>query len=164
MPSSSSNRVRFGLVLVTVIALAFWQSAHAQVVAFGAGNISGWNVAATQVMPAQLQSMLNANGYAVRVLNAGIHDNTTTDMRNRLDQDVPPGTKIVILDMTGGIYNDPIKGISPQQGKANLQAITAGLRARGITVIAVNFGDFPTAPRQPDGRHLTAEGDKYVAA
>ena len=95
--------------------------ANAQIVAFGASNISGWNVAASEAIPAQLQTMLRAKGYNVRVMNAGIFGNTTADMRNRMDSDIPEGTTIVILDTSGGLHNDAQKGISRAQGDANLR-------------------------------------------
>src|SRR5580658_4794267 len=139
-------------------------TASAQIVAFGAGNISGWNVAATDAMPARLQAMLNANGYTVRVVNAGIFNNTTADMRNRMDTDIPPGSKLVILDMGGDLFNESQKGIGPEQTNANLQAIQVRLNARGIAVIPVSTNDVPAIYRQRDGRHLTPEGYKYLAA
>jgi acyl-CoA thioesterase-1 len=152
------------VVLCGLIATLSWGAASAQIVAFGAGNISGWNVAATDAMPARLQAMLNANGYRVRVVNAGIFNNTTADMRNRLDTDIPSGTKLVILDMGGDLFNESQKGIGPEQTNANLQAIQARLNARGIAIIPVSTNDVPAIYRQRDGRHLTPEGHKYVAA
>src|SRR5450755_3880855 len=74
--------------------LAFGASAHAQIVALGASNISGWNVAASEAIPAQLQAMLRAKGYSVTVLNAGIYGNTTADLRARMDRDIPAATSI----------------------------------------------------------------------
>src|SRR3984957_14462808 len=91
---------------LAILLLALGGRAHAQIVAFGASNISGWNVAASEAIPAQLQAMLRAKGYSVTVLNAGVYGNTTVDMRNRMNLDIPSGTTIVILDTSGELLNN----------------------------------------------------------
>ena len=106
------------LAALVILLLALYGRAQAQIVAFGASNVSGWNVAASEAFSAQLQAMLRAKGYNVKVTNAGIYGNTTTDMLNRVDSDIPAGTTIVILDTRGGLYNDSRKSISPEQGDA----------------------------------------------
>jgi acyl-CoA thioesterase-1 len=143
--------------------LALCGAAHAQIVAFGASNISGWNVAASEATPAQLQSMLREKGYHVTVLNAGIYGNTTPEMRARMDSDIPDGTTIVILDMSGGPYNNARKSISREQGESDLAAIKARLQVRQIKVIAFSAADFPAQYHQQDGIHLTAEGHRLAA-
>jgi len=158
-PTGASMLACFAMLL-----LAFCGRTHAQIVAFGASNISGWNVAASEAIPAQLQTMLRAKGYNVRVLNAGIYGNTTADMRNRMDSDIPEGTSIVVLDTSGGLYNDAQKGISRAQGEADLAAIKARLADRHIKVISVSAADIPAQYHQQDGVHLTPEGHRLAAA
>jgi acyl-CoA thioesterase-1 len=154
----------FALALIVLALTMVSGAAQAQIVAFGASNVSGWNVAATDAFPAQLQAMLRAQGYQVRVRNAGIYGNTTADMRKRMETDIPPGTTIVLLDTSGDLYNDATKGISRAQGEADLDAIVARLTQRGIKIIRVDFADLPPEDRQKDGKHLTPEGHKRVAA
>jgi acyl-CoA thioesterase I len=154
---------RFGWALVVALA-TLWSTAQAQIVAFGASNVSGWNVAATAAFPAQLQDMLRQNGYGVRVVNAGIYGNTTADMLARLDRDIPTGTKIVVLDTSGGIFNDANKGIGRPQSDANMAAMEARLRARGITIIPASGTELAAAYHQPDGAHLTPEGHRVLAS
>ena len=161
-----SSAFRSKLIESAVIALLMVggaSSADAQIVAFGASNVSGWNVAASEAFAAQLQAMLREKGYNVRVLNRGIYGNTTTDMRNRMDADIPEGTTVVILDTSGGIYNDSLKGISREQGDADMAAIMARLKARGIKVFPMSGTDLPAQYHQQDGIHLTPEGHKLVA-
>ena len=158
---------RLSPFIASFLALAFSAlsiPADAQIVAFGASNVSGWNVAASDAFPAQLQAMLRAKGYHVTVLNAGVYGNTTADMRNRMDSDIPPGTTVVILDTSGEFFNNYTKGISREQGRADLAAIAAALRARGITVIPESTADMPARYRQEDGKHLTPEGHRLVAS
>lgn len=156
---------RLARALLAALAIA-WScaSAHAQIVAFGASNISGWNVGAAEAIPAQLQEMLRQAGYAVRVVNAGIYGNTTPEMLARLDRDVPAGTRIVVLDSSGGIFNDLYKGMSRQQADADMAQITARLRARGIAVVPVSGADLGPQYHQPDGVHLTPAGHRLAAS
>jgi acyl-CoA thioesterase-1 len=163
MPVSKPGRV-YRFAVSAVLLTGFCRPAHAQIVAFGASNVSGWNVAATEAFASQLQAMLREKGYNVRVLNKGIYGNTSTDMRNRVDSDVPEGTSIVILDTSGGIYNDKFKGISREQGDADMAAITARLKERGIKVFPMSAADLPAQYHQQDGVHLTPEGHKLIAS
>jgi acyl-CoA thioesterase-1 len=151
------------ILLLPVAVLALCGAAHAQIVAFGASNISGWNVAASETTPAQVQSMLREKGYHVTVLNAGIYGNTTPEMRARMDKDIPDGTTIVILDLSGGPYNNTRKGISREQGESDLAAIKARLEERQIKVIPFSAADVPAQYHQQDGIHLTPEGHRLVA-
>jgi len=150
--------------LACVLVLA-WSGAHAQIVAFGTSNVSGWNVAATAAFPAQLQDLLRAAGNSVSVVNAGVGGNTTADLLKRVDTDIPQGTKIVILDTIGGIFNDAKKGISRQQGDANMAAIEARLKGRGITINPVDVADLGSwSYYQSDQVHLTPEGHRLIAS
>jgi acyl-CoA thioesterase-1 len=147
-----------------ILLLGFGGTAHAQIVAFGASNISGWNVAASEAIPAQLQSMLREKGYRVTVRNAGIYGNTTTQMRARMDQDIPEGTTIVILDTSGGSYNDNRLGISREQAEADLAAIKARLAERQIKIIPISGTEVPPEYHQEDHIHLTPEGYHLAAS
>lgn len=149
---------------VLIAILAFAAKAHAQIVAFGASNMSGAHVAASAAIPAQLQLMLQEKGYAVTVLNAGVAGNTTADMRARIDRDIPQKTTIVILDTSGGLYGDTQRGISRAQGAANLAAIRTTLAARHIKVIPFNAAFIPPQYRQSDGVNLTPQGHRLAAS
>jgi acyl-CoA thioesterase I len=52
-----------------------------------------------------IRNLLRAKGYNVHVKNAGIPGDTTSHMLKRVDSAMPDGTKIVILDMGGDIFN-----------------------------------------------------------
>ena len=121
-------------------------------------------MAASEAIPAQLQSMLREKGYSVTVRNAGIYGNTTTQMRARMDSDIPEGTTIVILDTSGGSYNDNRLGVSREQGEADLAAIKARLADRHIKVIPISGTDVPPQYHQQDGIHLTPEGHRIAAS
>src|SRR5665647_2716997 len=99
----------------------------ATVVALGASNTYGKGVARNQAFPAQLEAILRAKGFNVRVINAGINGDTTEGMLRRMDHVVPNGTGAVILQPGG---NDGRKG-SPDR----TAEIRSRLSARGIQVI-----------------------------
>jgi acyl-CoA thioesterase-1 len=138
--------------------------AQAQIVAFGASNVEGYGVAPSEAFPARLEAMLRMKGYDVRVANAGISGDTSAGMLRRLDEAIPPGTRIVLLDTTGPIANNPYRGIGKARGADDMAAIAARLEARRITIIRETADAIPRLYRQKDGRHLTAEGHRRLAA
>jgi hypothetical protein len=81
-----------------------------------------------------------------------------------MEADIPEGTTIVILDTTGGLYNDSFKGISREQGDADMAAITDRLKARGIKVFPFSAADLPAEYHQQDHVHLNPEGHKLLAS
>jgi acyl-CoA thioesterase-1 len=138
--------------------------AQTQIVAFGASNVEGKGVFPSQAWPAQLEAMLKAKGYNVHVKNAGKSGDTTSGMLHRLNSAVPSGTKIVILDMGGGYFNNRnTTAASQANGKADMDAIQTQLKSRGITVIPELTSRVPLAYKQTDKIHLTPEGHKLVA-
>ena len=134
-----------------------------QVVALGASNVAGFGVSRSEAFTAQLEAMLRAAGYDITIRNAGVSGNTTTDMLNRFEHVIPPGTKVVILDMSGGYFNNDQKGISGERGYADMSTIVAGLRARGIKIVPERAAEISKRYKQEDGVHLTAEGHHILA-
>jgi acyl-CoA thioesterase I len=153
------------LYLVAIAAFSFFSVAvQAQIVAFGASNVAGKGVSPAEAWPAQLEQMLKAKGYNVQVKNAGKSGDTTSGMLHRLGSAIPSGTKIVILDVSGGYHNNlSATAASRQRGPADMAEIEARLKERGITVIHESAGGVSPAYRQADKIHLTAEGHKLVA-
>jgi acyl-CoA thioesterase I len=150
----------FAALLSLVLGLA--GAAQAQIVALGASNVAGRGVGSAEAFPAQLERMLAARGYNVRVANAGINGDTNAGMLGRLDQAVPDGTRIVLLGMLGGTFNARRLGQGDQ--KAELAAIVTRLRSRGIKIIPVTGRGIGRKYLQADGIHLTAEGHALLAA
>jgi acyl-CoA thioesterase-1 len=161
----SSNKLRLfaGFFFAAVLGIA--EAANAQVVALGASNVAGRGVSSSEAFPSQLERMLAAKGLNVHVTNAGISGDTNEGMLGRLDSAVPEGTKVVILDTSGGTFNALRKNLGNQS--AQLAAISARLRSRGIRVISSQTGrelGRSSEYRQVDGLHLTPAGHARVAA
>jgi acyl-CoA thioesterase I len=154
---------------LVLFCLAFSIVANAQtlIVALGASNVSGRGVWPWQAWPAQLEGMLKAKGYNVHVKNAGKAGDTTSGMLHRLYLAIPSHTRIVILDMSGGFYNNSkhASRASQLRGPADMAAVEARLKSRGIIVIKYNERDLsiPPVDRQPDHIHLTVEGHRLLA-
>ena len=109
--------------------------------------------------PARLEALLRAKGYDVTVVNSGIPFETTIGMRGRIDSSVPDGTRIVILQPGG---NDLRFFVSRETRTANINAMVARLRARGIRPIVYD-PVFPPEDYQWDHIHINAEGHAKIA-
>jgi acyl-CoA thioesterase-1 len=149
----------FVALVIALLNLGFGPAHAATIVALGASNTFGKGVARNQAYPSQLEAILRAKGHQVRVINAGVNGETTGQMLSRLDRAVPQGTSIVILQPGG---NDERKGVGADR-TANIAEIQSRLSARGIKVIISENSMLHALPRQPDGRHLTAEGYRMLA-
>lgn len=149
-----------GLLAASLVALS--QTTSAQIVAIGASDVAGRGVSSSEAWPAQLEGMLAAKGRNVRVINAGISGDTNAGMLARLDSAVPEGTKIVLLDRLGGGWNGRRLGRGSQT--AELAAIEAQLRRRGIKIIPMWWNPALRNYMQPDGIHFTPEGHRLEAS
>jgi acyl-CoA thioesterase-1 len=117
------------------------------IVAFGDSLYAGYGLDQDEGFAPELQRALGERGLSVRVVNAGVSGDTTAAGRQRLaftldGLDARPDLVIVGL---GG--NDMLRGISPDQTRANLVAILEELDDRGIDamltgmVAAPNLGE-----------------------
>jgi acyl-CoA thioesterase I len=156
-------------LLLFALGLVLAHPASAQIVALGASNTQGKGVSPSEAWPARLESMLQAKGRNVHVINAGISGDTTGGMMARLDSSVPDGTRVVIINFGGndfrrGLHGGPI--VSPEERQANMAQIIAALHRRHIrTIVADGIINSARAAGmvQPDRIHLTAEGHQWVA-
>src|SRR5580704_5867722 len=110
------------------------------IVAIGASNTSGFGVGAQNAYPALLQALLRKKGIEANVTNAGVNGDVTSGMLSRLDAAVPKGTDIVILQPGG---NDLRFFGTKERRSANVAAMAARMRGRGIRVIIYDPPDIP---------------------
>ncbi|THD42878.1 MAG: acyl-CoA thioesterase [Bradyrhizobium sp.] len=155
--------------IVATASLGLWlaglaATAQAQVVAFGASNVAGRGVSRVEAFPAQLEGILRAQGYAVAVTNAGVSGDGSRQMLARFDAAIPAGTRVVILDIGGGMWNDARLHVDYAVGVADFTTMKAKLRARAIAIVDLDTNrDMPPQFIQPDHIHLTAEGHRLLA-
>ena len=100
--------------------------------AFGDSLTAGLGVPPEESYPAQLQRRLDEAGYHYRVVNAGVSGDTTAGGVRRVDWVLNSRPRIVILELGG---NDGLRGIDPDQTRANLEQIIGRLQAGGVTVV-----------------------------
>lgn len=105
------------------------------VVAFGDSLYAGYRLGPKEGLVPQLQAALAADGVAVRIQNAGVSGDTTAAGRARLDFVIDSAKKKPALVMLGLGGNDMLRGISPDETRANLDAMLADLRRRKIKVL-----------------------------
>jgi acyl-CoA thioesterase I len=107
--------------------------ARAQVVALGASETKGYDVAESETWPAKLETLLRRRGVDVTVANEGINGDTSDGMSSRLDSAVPGGTRVVVFSCCGNDNKDQNHVVADHNG--NIKSIIARLRARGIAVV-----------------------------
>lgn len=111
-----------------------------RIVAFGDSLTAGYMLKPSEAFPAQLQAALAAKGIAAEIANAGVSGDTTAAGLERFDWAIGEGTEAVILELGA---NDALRGIDPEQTRANLDAILTRLKERNIDVLIAGM----TAPK-----------------
>jgi acyl-CoA thioesterase I len=163
-PSRFSWRplVLSGFALVLLLATVAQAQTTVRIVTLGASNTEGWGVLPAQSYPAQLQILLGARGIKARVSNAGIAGDTTGGMLARLDQAVPAGTHLVILQPG---TNDERMGLTAERS-ANIAKIGNVLSARNTKLLVIENAVLDALPRselRDDGVHFTPAGYALLA-
>jgi len=105
------------------------------VLAFGDSLYAGYGLDRGQSLPDVLQERLRASGIDGELINAGVSGDTTAGGKMRLaytlDQ-LGTAPDLVLLGLGG---NDVLRQISPDETRANLEAMLDELDRRGIPVI-----------------------------
>jgi acyl-CoA thioesterase-1 len=113
------------------------------VLAFGDSLFAGYEVERSESYPARLEAALRERGIDARVTNAGVSGDTSAAGRQRLAF-VLDGLKetpdLAIVELGG---NDLLRGLPPEQTRANLAAILEELKRRGIPVLLMGMRSPP---------------------
>ena len=113
-------------------------------VAFGDSLTAGLGVPVNDAYPARLERRLRDQGFAFRVVNAGVSGDTTAGGLRRVDWVLKTRPRIVILALGA---NDGLRGLPPERTRDNLAQIIERLQAAGTTVVLAgmrvppNYGD-----------------------
>jgi acyl-CoA thioesterase I len=150
------------VLLAVVLAIASpLAAAPLNIVAIGASNTTGFGVGEANAYPAVLQALLRKRGINANVTNAGANGDVTAGMLSRLDAAVPKGTDIVILQPGA---NDLRFFGTKEARTANIAAMVARVRARGIRVIVYDPDPLPSDWYQWDHIHFNAAAHAKIAA
>ena len=109
------------------------------ILAFGDSLFAGKGVGLQRSYPAQMQAALRAKGINAVIANAGVSGDTTAAGLERLafTLDAQPQKPDLVLLELGA--NDMLRGISPEQTRANLGAMLDVLKKRGIAVLIMGM-------------------------
>jgi acyl-CoA thioesterase I len=114
------------------------------IVVLGDSLTAGLGVAADEAYPALVQARLRREGFAYRVVNAGVSGDTTAGGLRRLDWVLRSRPAIVIVALGA---NDGLRGLPVAAMRDNLVAIVTRLRGAGARVLLAgmrmppNYGD-----------------------
>ena len=109
------------------------------IVALGDSLFAGYGVKPQESYPARLEAALRAQGVNARVANAGVSGDTTAGGLQRLafTLDAQPAAPALVIISLGG--NDMLRGMPPEQTRANLDAILTELDRRGIKAMLMGM-------------------------
>ena len=110
-----------------------------RILAFGNSLFAGYGVGVDKSYPAKLQAALRERGLNAVVVNAGVSGDTTAAGRQRLAftldaQEEKPD--LFILELGG---NDLLRGLSPDETRANFEAMLDELKRREIPVLLMGM-------------------------
>jgi acyl-CoA thioesterase-1 len=86
----------------------------------GTSLTAGYGLDPAEAYPALIQQKLDAAGLRYRVVNAGVSGETSAGARRRIDWLLAEPVAVLVVE-TGA--NDGLRGIDPQDARANIQAI-----------------------------------------
>jgi len=132
-----------GLLLLVQLAVvacapapAAAQAQDRVIVAFGDSLTSGLGVPVDQTYPALLGERLRREGYAYKVVNAGVSGDTTAGGLRRVDWALRLKPEIVILEL--GV-NDALRGQNLASVRANMDQLVARFQAAGARVLVAGM-------------------------
>ena len=114
-----------------------------RILAFGNSLFAGYNVDRQDSYPAKLQNALRAQGINAQVANAGVSGDTSAAGLQRFEFTLNGQAEtpdLLILELGG---NDLLRGIAPDQTRANLAAIIEVAQGEGIDVLLMGMRSPP---------------------
>ena len=122
------------------------------VVAFGDSLTAGLGVSPAEAYPALLEARLRKEGYAYRVVNAGVSGDTTAGGLRRVDWALRLKPAVVIVELGA---NDALRGQDLGGVRANLDTIVERFQAAGARVLVAGMR-VPTELRRAVRRRVRA--------
>lgn len=110
-----------------------------RILAFGDSLFAGHGVGRENSYPAQLEAALRASGINARVVNAGVSGDTTAAGRQRLAFTLDaqqPAPALALLELGA---NDMLRGLKPEETRANLAAMLDEFARRKIPVVLMGM-------------------------
>lgn len=110
-----------------------------RILAFGDSLFAGYGVEKDASYPARLQAALRARGVNANIVNAGVSGDTTAAglQRFAFTLDAQEETPDLVIIELGG--NDLLRGLSPDETRANLDAMLVELKDREIPALLMGM-------------------------
>jgi acyl-CoA thioesterase-1 len=133
------------LVQALALAAVLASDSHAaartlRLVALGDSLTAGYGLPPGKAFPDRLEAALRAEGWDVKVINAGVSGDTAADGLARYDWAVPKDADALIVEFGG---NDMLRGMKPEATKATLAAILNKARAVHLPVLLAGMRAAP---------------------
>jgi acyl-CoA thioesterase-1 len=109
------------------------------ILALGDSLFAGYGLEPGQSYPARLETELHRRGINARIANAGVSGDTTAGALQRLDFALSGQTKAPVLVIISLGGNDMLRGVSPAETRANLDAILTKLSERKIKALLLGM-------------------------
>jgi acyl-CoA thioesterase-1 len=109
------------------------------ILGFGDSLMAGYNLEEDQGYPERLEAVLRTRGVNARVIDAGVSGDTTAAGLQRIGfvlDNLGEVPDLAIVELGG---NDLLRGLSPDQTRANLGGILDALAARDIPVVLMGM-------------------------
>ena len=107
-----------------------------EVVMLGDSLTQGYGLPEGDGLVPQLQAWLDAEGVSATLVNMGVSGDTTAGGLSRVAWSLTPETKAVVVALGG---NDLLRGLPPQDVRANLDAILAEITGRDLPVLLLGL-------------------------
>ena len=104
------------------------KSAQAPVVLFfGTSLTAGLGLEPDQAYPSLIEKKALADGVPIKVVNAGLSGETTAGAVRRIDWVLRAPADLIVIE---GGANDALRGLPPEDARANLEQLIAAVRAK----------------------------------
>ena len=121
-----------GVLVYVIMPTAATAEQPIRIVALGDSLTAGFMLPASQAFSTQLKRALNAKGYDVEVIDAGVSGDTTAAALERFEWAVPDGVDAAIVELGA---NDALRGLDPALARQNLESIITRLKAKGAEIL-----------------------------
>lgn len=124
------------VMLITLLSAAVQAQQPLKLLVFGDSLVAGYALPPDAAYPAQLEKALKAKGLNVTTINAGVSGDTTAAAASRLDWALADKPTHVIVELGA---NDMLRGLAPEQSRANLDGILTKLKQANLPVMLMGM-------------------------
>ena len=130
-----------GKAVATIVTVSLAAPAWAEttILALGDSLTQGYGLPQEDGFVPQLQAWLRDKGHDVTVINGGVSGDTTRGGLSRVDWSLTPEVDAMIVTLGG---NDLLRGIDPEESRANIDGILAAGQKKGVKMLVIGL----TAP------------------